>query len=298
MEVLLKVVLFYASFCHNIRPRGRKGSRDEIANGVLVDYSTIQTSYPFMARLVMDAAYRCGGAVVADRYIATARHCLEACPCFDSSSSTNDWSKCSKICLVKLRENSDLEYDEETIHTIKRIHLPRNSGKYYVSGRTKTDFALVELESSVNSCTGEETRKGRCWSITPVKLPDQFMIIPPLQEVRTLGWGATEFSLANTYSEFLYQADLSVNSSYLQYALETNVGEFGTDPCEGDSGGPLLLRGDDFEWILVGTLIGGGFDCYSPQDRSDNTSDWNKVTVHMPWIQTILDRDETTVCKS
>ena len=61
-----------------------------------------------------------------------------------------------------------------------------------------------------------------------------------------------------------------------------------------DSGGPLLLRGDDFEWILVGTLIGGGFDCYSPQDRSDNTSDWNKVTVHMPWIQTILDRDETT----
>ena len=68
MEVLLKVVIFYASFCYTIRPRGRKGPRDEIANGVLVDYSTIQTSYPFMARLVMDAAYRCGGAVVADRW--------------------------------------------------------------------------------------------------------------------------------------------------------------------------------------------------------------------------------------
>ena len=88
---------------------------------------------------------------------------------------------------MPIRENSDLEYDEETIHTIKRIHLPRNSGKYYVSGRTKTDFALVELESSVNSCTAEETQKGRCWLITPVKLPDEFMIIPPLQEVRTLG---------------------------------------------------------------------------------------------------------------
>ena len=46
----------------------RKRFRGEIAIGDPVDYSTIKTSYPFMARLVMDAAYRCGGAVVSDRY--------------------------------------------------------------------------------------------------------------------------------------------------------------------------------------------------------------------------------------
>ena len=79
-----------------------------------------------------------------------------------------------------------------------------------------------------------------------------------------------------------------MNSSLTQYALETNVGQYGTDPCEGDSGGPLLFRGRDLEWILVGTLIGGGFDCYRPEDRSDNTSDWSKVTIHVPWIQSII----------
>jgi len=48
---------------------GQTGSRNEykIYNGLLVDYSTTQRVYPFMARLVMDGAFRCGGAVISDR---------------------------------------------------------------------------------------------------------------------------------------------------------------------------------------------------------------------------------------
>ena len=171
---------------------------------------------------------------------------------------------------------------------------------YYLSNRTKTDFALVELERSINSCSGEEIKESKCWFIAPVKLPDPQMKIEPCQDVRTLGqtviitqnelsligWGATEFSLVA--NELLYQADLKINNSNHFNALETNVGPHGTDPCDGDSGGPLLFRGDDYEWVLVGTLIGGGFDCYNPEDRSDNTSDWNKVTIHVPWIQSLI----------
>ena len=102
-----------------------------------------------------------------------------------------------------------------------------------------------------------------------------------------LGWGATEFSLGHQ-SEFLVQLDVTVNSSTNNYfVLETNVGQFGGDPCDGDSGGPLLLK-DEHEWTIVGTLIGGGFDCSQPFDRKDNTSDWNKVSIHMPWIRSII----------
>ena len=67
MKVILCTLLILTSLCRSIRPRERRRSKGEIANGVLVDYSTIQTSYPFMARLVLDAAYRCGGAVVSER---------------------------------------------------------------------------------------------------------------------------------------------------------------------------------------------------------------------------------------
>ena len=39
----------------------------EIANGAVVDYATMRRSYSFMARLVMDGAFRCGGSVVAEK---------------------------------------------------------------------------------------------------------------------------------------------------------------------------------------------------------------------------------------
>ena len=88
-------------------------------------------------------------------------------------------------------------------------------------------------------------------------------------------------------SEFLYQLDISINSTDHPNVIETNVGADGADPCHGDSGSPLMLKDLNQRWILVGTLIGGGYDCSKPFDRGDNTTDWNKVSIHVPWIQII-----------
>ena len=81
------------------------------------------------------------------------------------------------------RENSDFISDTETVHIIKTIHLPENSGELY----ERTDFALIELAESANTCTQEETAQGRCWPVTPVRLPDPFIHIKEGQRVRTLG---------------------------------------------------------------------------------------------------------------
>ena len=89
---------------------------------------------------------------------------------------------------MKFRENNDLEFDEETVHTIKRIHLPQNSGSFVESKGKLTDFALIELDHSVNKCSEYETRAGKCWNITPISLPSRDISIQPLKEVRTLGW--------------------------------------------------------------------------------------------------------------
>ena len=77
------------------------------------------------------------------------------------------------------RENSDLVNDEETVHVIKKIHLPVSSGSHYDSNGQETDFALVELDQSVNVCSPRETSDGRCWRVTPVRLPDPFIYIQP-----------------------------------------------------------------------------------------------------------------------
>ena len=92
----------------------------------------------------------------------------------------------SKFCNNH-RENSDFISDTETVHIIKTIQLPENSGKPYETRGQRTDFALIEFAESANTCTQEETARGRCWPVTPVRLPDPFIHINEGQRVRTLG---------------------------------------------------------------------------------------------------------------
>ena len=114
-----------------------------------------------------------------------------------------------------------------------------------------------------------------------------FYFSPSLRSLS--GWGATEESLSgNEQSEWLAQLDITVNNSTRHhYLIETNVGENDADPCAGDSGGPLLLKEGNGEWVLIGTLLGGGYSC-GDGDGQDLTSEWNKISVHVQWINSIL----------
>ena len=109
------------------------------------------------------------------------------------------------------------------------------------------------------------------------------------------GWGATEFSGGtDLQSEFLRSTDLEIHDTKrFKYALETKVGVTGADPCKGDSGGPLLLREKDFKWTLIGTLVGGGFDCAKAYEGGgdDKTTDWNKISVQVAWIKSIIGQE-------
>ena len=86
--------------------------------------------------------------------------------------------------MFPCREFDDDLPDFETIHSIKTIHLPRNSGDAYNTTGQKTDFAIIELVNSVNSC---EENNRECWPISPVSLVDPFVFIEVNQIVKTLG---------------------------------------------------------------------------------------------------------------
>ena len=88
-------------------------------------------------------------------------------------------------------------------------------------------------------------------------------------------------------SEFLRQLDVTINSTSNSLLIMTNVGSNKADPCVGDSGGPLMFRGPDYKWTLVATLRGGGYDCLT-DNVTDSISDWNKLSVHVPWIKSII----------
>ena len=139
----------------------------------------------------MDGSKKCGGSVIADKFIVTASHCIRTCP----EHCSDDWDRCAEkpTCFVKLRfalgpvwvetvgtmrsmcrEYNDIEIDYETIHTIKSVsYAPSDS-----------DIAILELHDSVNTCS-EPNRD--CWPITPLQLPSPGLRISPGQAVRTLG---------------------------------------------------------------------------------------------------------------
>ena len=69
--------------------------------------------------------------------------------------------------------------------------------------------------------------------------------------------------------------------------MKTKVGRtrlgIPVDPCEGDSGGPLLKWSEDLDdFALHATLNGGGFDCVF--NTTDGDGVWNSVFPHLEWI--------------
>ena len=143
------------------------------------------------------------------------------------------------------RETNDNQKDTETIHTIKNV--------FYNEEVRYNDIAILELQRSVNDCTDAENQAGKCWPITPVSLPSPDLVIRENQKVRALGmicvvrllsfsifqlfsgWGIFDDSVAQ--SENLRQLDLTIAPSRPDYdEIQTNVGPYGEDVCEGDSG--------------------------------------------------------------
>ena len=67
------------------------------------------------------------------------------------------------------------------------MHLPDKSGDPHKRPIAElTDFALIELEHSINYC--EEKASSRdCWKISPIRLPEPGILIRNGAQVRTLG---------------------------------------------------------------------------------------------------------------
>jgi len=67
------------------------------------------------------------------------------------------------------------------------------------------------------------------------------------------------------------------------------------DTCAGDDGGPLMLPTKDNKWVIIGTLMGGGYNCQNDETATfegKEVSVWNKVSAQTDWILKALNDDE------
>ena len=205
------------------------GSRDEIVNG---DIITDPGELPFVCRLHMRGFGRshfCGAALIAEDFLATARHCIDEF--YDTCLRVRD-------CYVSCR---DLNREEHEIGQF-RISIV---DAYWKSGRS--DLAVVKLKEPVQKHPDYNLGV----PMAPVALASQGP--QPGESVLTAGWGRTGYKQGP--SKQLRRLDLKVTSVDDLWVLTGVTNERGelVDTCEGDSGGPLLIYREG-RWELVGTL--------------------------------------------
>ncbi|XP_069702855.1 trypsin-1 [Periplaneta americana] len=217
--------------------------------------------YPWVARLVYDGNFHCGGSLLNGDYVLTAAHCVRRL-------------KRSKI-RVFLGDHDQYQTDETPaiMRAVSAIIRHRN----FDVNTYNHDIALLKLRKPVTF-----TKRVR-----PVCLPQSG--VDPAGRVGTVvGWGRTsEGGMLPAVVQEVQVPILSLQqcrqSKYRPSRITSNMlcaGKGSQDSCQGDSGGPLLVQAHDDKLEIVG-IVSWGVGCGRPgypgvYTRVSRYSDWVK----------------------
>merc|ERR1712042_35091 len=221
------------------------------------DYVDSTEKYPFIAFI----STGCTGSLFESDKIITASHCF-----YDKQGKM--FPGCGEAVF------NDLDKFHDNGQEIKRrIIKVERFGK---------DLAVATLDKSVNRPLVKLYRNDP----KPLKRG---------QWVKAVGFGMTGYW---TNSGRLKDVDLQITKYYPHpetrshrscnymkkcYGVGTKVGPNNDGPCEGDSGGPLLVK-DRGEWKLVATLSGGGYNCMTGRIQQTFPDDrWNSNQPILNW---------------
>lgn len=207
-----------------------------------------QFTYPFMA-LVLDTVrgYQCGGTLIAPNLLMTAAHC-------GADSFPSYWS------VMTYRYDKGLSTAEEggVSYRVERIVVHPS----YNPDTLHFDVSLFFLSTPTNFGPFNDGK-----SI----LINRNMNVPnPGETVRVIGWG--RIYEGGPTAAVLQQVDIPAASpnkcaSVLgrEFTAPTYLcaGMQGKDSCNGDSGGPLMVRRNG-RWVQVGIVSFGTAGCADP----------------------------------
>ncbi|XP_058454468.1 CLIP domain-containing serine protease B4-like isoform X2 [Malaya genurostris] len=261
---------------------GRLTLRDNIIGG----QETEPDEFPWTALLVyamgVRVFYRCGGALIGDRYVLTAAHCVDSL---------------GRMKLVAVRLG---EWDLSTVYDCKDEEFGRSRcnkfphrdfdiEKVFVhEGYSSTrlnkehDIALLKLAKSAPSTD----------SISPICLPTVEMdsrMEPEKSLFDVAGWGATEAGVPRSDrkrkvtlpGQNLSECQLAYEAAAVSFTENQLCvgGTVGKDSCRGDSGGPLMVIIDN-RWHLAGIVSLGAVKC----GMKGVPGIYTRLGSYLPWV--------------
>ncbi|XP_018568841.1 serine protease easter-like [Anoplophora glabripennis] len=233
---------------------------DRIVGGSVADLG----EFPWLALLQYPSnrgiQSGCGGTLINSRYVVTAAHCVDM-----QILKNRGLGQVRQIVLGEYdtRNKTDCIYmgtgqdcaDPPEIYGVESI-IPH---KMYTSSATQHDIALLRLDKEVTFTD----------YIKPICLPTKSSTLKGNETFIIAGWGRTSTDM---FSPLLRKAKIPLvakencnrrNRSLIDGQICAGLGN-GTDSCNGDSGGPLMLQvNNNFEFVtnMMGVISYGFLGC-------------------------------------
>jgi len=200
-----------------------------------------ENQWPWIVALFIDDAYFCGGSLITDKFVLTAAHCVDGASYFDIVAGAHN-----------VRENEE----------DKRIEITSYHGWTHEEWDLNTlanDIALIELPQPL---TLNEY-------IKPIRLPAREEKVYPGDLTTAIGWGRPSDSASGISPVLRMVENLPIISNKDCNDIYGIVGDGivcidtteGRGTCNGDSGGPLMIKEYGI-WTQVGlTSFGASTGC-------------------------------------
>jgi len=224
----------------------------------------IHGRYPYMVNIVRgNGSHLCGGSIISPNLVLTAAHC-------------------GGPDRVELgRHDISLSVDDEIAVSIKVKETTNHPS--YKSDNFSHDVAVIELEEHIEDW--ERFQVGRI--ATNSVLGSEGIVDGTMLTV--IGWGMTEYPgylvpgpLHEAALTYITNEECATEYGYPEHWIQDDMmctWEDGKDACIGDSGSPLIIKGEDASQDLIVGSVSWGYRCAEPfypgvYGRMDAMTEW------------------------